>query len=299
MLLYLYILRRERDAVAEQRTHELLELVRAATSAEGMTWLERALADIAAGDAEIAQLFPATARKLGRGSLGAPASAQPYGASLAAWHTDDAGRALLLAAAKEAVGSAFPQVALDLYTHGDARERVGVLRALTLFTGEPALLPIVLDAVRTNQGSLFEATLCDNPYTSTHLPDLEFRKAVLKAVFVGLSIRRVVNLHQRANAELARSLVDYINEREAASRSVPAELWPFVALHPPEGAAAKIIGYLEHPSVDHRIACAEALASIVVGGDATALAFLRSRARRETDPAVRDALSSALARCEA
>ncbi len=254
--------------------------------------------NIADGE-DISVLFPAVGRKLGRGALAAPADAQPHGASLAAWRVDDAGRALLVGALKTNRADAFHATIIDLYARGDARERIGVLRGLGVYGDNPELVSLILEALRTNQGTIFEAALCENPYSSKFLPDLEFRKNVLKAVFVGISIRRIMRLAERADAELSSSLIDYIEEREAASRVVLPELWPVIALHPTDGAVAKITGYLEHPDKDHRIASAKALATIVVGGDTTPLQFLKSRAERETDPGVKDALNGAIARCEA
>lgn len=292
------VLRRNQAEVADQPTTQLVELVRDAAKPDGAAWLDRSIAKIERGD-DIAVLFPAAARKLGRGPLGAPVDARPHGASLAAWRVDDAGRVVLLGALRRAHPDTYKDTLEQLYYRGDAREKAGVLRGLAFYGGDAALVAIVLDALRTNQGTIFEAALCENPYTSAQLPDLEFRKNVLKAVFVGLSIRRIVDLTERADAELTSSLIHYIEEREAAGRSVEPELWPVIALHPPAGAAGKIVGYLEHPNTEHRTACADALATIIAAGDATPLPFLRSRAEREPDPAVEHALQAALARCHA
>src|SRR5438552_4103920 len=40
--------------------------------------------------------------------------------------------------------------------------------------------------------------------------------------------------------ELARMLFAYVTEREHAGRSVGADLWPLIALHPPPGAVERI-----------------------------------------------------------
>jgi len=276
----------------------LLELVRAAAKPNGPEWLDQALDKIRDGG-DISVLFPAVGRKLGHGPLSAPADVQLSGASLAAWRVDDGGRALLLGALQESRPDAFVQTTMDLYYRGDAGEKVGVLRGVAVYGNDAELLPVVLDALRTNQGTIFEAALCENPYTSKYLPDLEFRKNVLKAVFVGMSVRRIIGLTERAGAELTSSMIDYIEEREAAGRSVLPELWPVIALYPPAGAVGKIIGYLEHPDAAHRMACAEALAIVIAAGDRSPMSFLQSRAEREPDDGVKDALNAALARCKA
>src|SRR2546425_13288547 len=130
------------------------------------------------------------------------------------------------------------------------------------------------------------------PYTCRLLPEEEFRNAVLKAAFMGGSIARLPGLEARVDAELSRMLLSYVTEREVAGRSVPADIWPVVALHPTPGLVGKLCGYLEHPAEAHRAAAARALGRI---GDRRAEPFVRDRPAREDDRMVRRALERALA----
>jgi hypothetical protein len=275
----------------------LATLVRARGRAEGLAWLDETIAGAAAGSLDVRVAFPAVARHVGRVGLDVSDSIDTElgAASLAAWRVDDAARVLiLLAAARHDPGGALA-LARELYLTGDTRERTGALRALALLPNasrDDAALPAVLDAMRINQGEIFEAAILDNPYASHHLPQHEWRKAVLKALFVGHSIPRIVGLEARADAELAASLLDLATEREAATRAVPPELWPVAALHPPPGLAAKLLGYLEHPAPEHRAAAATALGRL---RDPRVRPFLVDRAERERVDAVRDALRAALA----
>lgn len=190
------------------------------------TWFD------AAADVRVA--FPAVSRHVGRDGLDAPGATLMTETgdkvSLAAWRLDDAARVLLLRASRD-LG-----LALELYWSGDAREKCGALRALQLLPGagtNAVALPAILDAMRMAQGDVFEAAVLDNAYAAVHLPQHEWRKAALKAIFNGQSIRRMVRLEARADVELAQSLIDLAAERTAAGRTVPDELWPVVALHPP------------------------------------------------------------------
>ncbi|HEV8320594.1 MAG TPA: EboA domain-containing protein [Myxococcota bacterium] len=285
----------------------LTALLRARAPAAGQAWLAAACDEARAGGASaaaaVAAAFPAASRQLGRGPLGAaldaalPAALGGAGASvpLGAWRVDDAARALLLLAlgAGDAAAARLA-AARELYFSGDARERTGALRALPLLGDGPDALPAVLDAVRANQGEIFEAAVCDNAYAATHLPPLEFRKAALKCLFVGLPLARVQRLRERADADLCLGLYDYVTEREAASRAVPPEVWPLAALVPPPGLAAKLCGYLEHPDPEHRRAAATALGYLVADGDARVTPFLTDRAEREPDARVRVALATAV-----
>ncbi|GAB2775304.1 EboA domain-containing protein [Streptomyces daliensis] len=133
----------------------------------------------------------------------------------------EAARILLLHAA----GAEAPTVT-RLYEHGSAEERRAVLRALPHlpFAARPDALPLVEDALRANDTSLVAAAV--GPYGAAHLDPHAWRHAVLKCLFTGVPLEAVAGLETRArgDAELARMLVDYAREREAAGRSVPAGL---------------------------------------------------------------------------
>ena len=79
-----------------------------------------------------------------------------------------------------------------------------------------AALPIVRDALRTNDTRLVAAAL--GPYAATHLDDDAWRQAVLKVIFMGIPVEQVAGLDRRSDAELARMVRDFAAEREAAGR---------------------------------------------------------------------------------
>jgi len=256
-------------------------------------WLEAGIAAAARGERDtILMAFPAMGRRLGREPLGSRSALVPRDADLdvplRSWRVDDAGRVALLCGF---AGDA-ETLARELYFTGDLRERCGALRGLAVLGRTPGAIDAVRDAIRSSAGELFEAALADNPYAGRFLPDDEFRHAVLKAAFVGVSIARVPGVEARADAELSRMLLSYVTEREVAGRSVPPDIWPVVALHPTRGLAGKLCGYLEHPATAHRAAAAQALGRI---GDRRAHAFLNDRLAREDDPTVRRLLERALA----
>ena len=282
--------------MAEDVDRVLAEVLRPRLRTDGSPWLEEQVAALAAGRGDLAVAFASASRHVGRGGLDVPGAELVTHAGdripLAAWRVDDAARVrLLLAVARHAPTTALDR-AREAYFQGDARERAGALRALSLLPGaedDPVALPAVLDALRTNQGEIFEAAILDNPYAGRHLPQLEWRKAALKALFLGWSIHRVHRLEQRADGELARSLVDLAAEREAANRVVSPDTWPLAARFPPPGLAAKLIGYLEHSSRDHRLAAAQALVTLSAH-DRRVVPFMIDRAGREPDAAVQDVL---------
>lgn len=117
-----------------------------------------------------------------------------------------------------------------LYEQGTAAERRAVLSALPHLVPGPDALPLVQDALRTNDTRLLAAAL--GPYAAEHLPPPDWRQAVLKCLFTGVPVDAVDGLARRApgDLELARMLGDYAAERAAAGRDVPGDLYRVLAL---------------------------------------------------------------------
>ncbi|WJV45208.1 EboA domain-containing protein [Streptomyces flavofungini] len=198
-------------------------------------WLDRAATAVAAHpvDRASAQATPAQATS----AQGAPAQGSPVQAT-PAWELRfaeagrrcgpdhaDAARLVLLHAAH-----ADTATLTRLYEQGTATERRAVLNALPHLVSGPDALPLVQDALRTNDTRLVAAAL--GPYAAVHLGPHDWRHAVLKCLFTGVPVAAVAGLahRARADAELARMLGDYAAERTAAGRDVPGDLYRVLAL---------------------------------------------------------------------
>src|SRR5690625_6252577 len=81
------------------------------------------------------------------------------------------------------------------------------------------------EGVRSIITIVFNAIALDNPYPKEYLEQDPFNQIVLKALFVGSPLFRIVGLEERANATLARILVEYSQERRSAGRVVSTEIW--------------------------------------------------------------------------
>jgi hypothetical protein len=226
-------------------------------------WLDAAEEEIGRDRSAILRHLPAAARRVGRGPLDGDteptASGDMAGAEvdLAGWTVDDAARAVLLLAIP-LDGDALAAMLADLYRHGDAAERRGILRALAVLPVGAAALDLVREALRTSDDHLIEAAL--GPYAARHLePDL-WRQAVLKCVFNGIHLRTVAELHELADRELARMLADYAHERIAAGRGVPADIWPVMDRFPGVLEASGVPGELRSNVPDRRRAAERAMA---------------------------------------
>ncbi|WP_405905757.1 EboA domain-containing protein [Streptomyces sp. NBC_00828] len=140
----------------------------------------------------------------------------------------DAARVLLLHAAR-----ADPDALARVYRQGTAAERRAVLHALPHLVAGPDALPLIEDALRTNDTRLVAAAV--GPYAARHLDPHNWRHAVLKCLFTGVPVDAVAELPRRAHAdaELARMLADYADERTAAGRPVPEDLHRVLTLTEP------------------------------------------------------------------
>ncbi|MDG4799268.1 EboA domain-containing protein [Micromonospora sp. WMMD980] len=169
-------------------------------------WLDAALRRVASEPAAIPRYFAPAARRCGRGPVPDPPG----------WTVDEAARALLLTALPGGHATA----AETLYREGDAAEKRAVLRALPLLPIGAECVPLLHDAIRTNDTRLVAAAL--GPY-ARHLEQPAWRQAVLKCVFAGVPLAVVDGLTERADGELAQMLAAYTAERHAAGRTMPAD----------------------------------------------------------------------------
>ena len=113
----------------------------------------------------------------------------------------------------------------DYFRGGDESEQIALVRGLALLRDDAGLKPIAAEAGRSNSVALFRALALDNPYPAAYCGVREFNQLVLKALFLEQPLARVVGLAERANRELSRMCEDYVDEREAAGRTVPEDIW--------------------------------------------------------------------------
>ncbi|HZE31850.1 MAG TPA: EboA domain-containing protein [Actinoallomurus sp.] len=194
---------------------ELRKTLGARLTESGAQWLDAAAERIAADADAIRPLFPAAGRHCGRAQLDPEAGEH-------GWTVDDAVRAFLLTRLP-LTGPALAKEVDDLYRYGDAAEKRGVLRALHLLDLGDEALPLVHDALRTNDTRLIGAAL--GPYGAAHLDPHAYRHGLLKCVFTGVPLAEVAGLRERRDAELARMFRAFARERVAAGRPVPADVW--------------------------------------------------------------------------
>lgn len=111
-----------------------------------------------------------------------------------------------------------------LFRRGDNGEREAMLRGLILLPGPERLLHTGVDACRAAVQTTFEAMACENAYPAGYFPPEAFRAMVLKALHLGVPVRRIHGLEARMDAELSRMAADYAGELRAAGRTVSPDV---------------------------------------------------------------------------
>ncbi len=156
-----------------------------------------------------------------------------HGLTVQNWTTDQAARILMLLMLPHDDVAAYTKTLNQLFTTADVGELTALYLALPLLPHPEALRSQASEGVRTNMGVVFNALALDNPYPGDYMDEPAWNQLVLKAVFVGSPLHRMVRLDERANATLARILRDFAHERWAAGRPVSPEIWrlvtPFVS----------------------------------------------------------------------
>ncbi len=248
-------------AVVERRLAE--------ATADNGWWREALDRATREGAAALPVLFPALARRLGRGLIGGGRTAEPSPdatggevlVDLDVWRVCDAAGFVLLRACT-AITS---EQAVDLFLHGDFEERTIVMRAHALRPVDPGTIALFGEAQRTNTSTHFEALCCDHnlPARACGVADFgidDVNRMVVKAAFMDLPLARMFGVEEHANAELSRMLQDLATEREAAGRTVWQDTDRLVGLAPTRGTLLRLLGGLEHGSDGRRLRAAEALA---------------------------------------
>jgi hypothetical protein len=208
-------------------------MVQARIAGPARDWLARAVASTRAplDRTAFATTFALAARKTGRaGSEPSPseeARLQAAGVtwSIGSWGLDGLTRAALLLHASHGLAPGELEALVeDCFLQGDTRERQAVLRTLALLPDPRRFTPLGVEACRTSVQPVFEAIACENPFPAQHFPESSFNQMVLKAVFIGVAVGRILGLEARITGELRRMAADYASERRAAGRPVPADV---------------------------------------------------------------------------
>ncbi|MFL6532628.1 MAG: EboA domain-containing protein [Pseudomonas sp.] len=205
------------DCLNEQRCHFIPSL----DETERQWWLS--------AQAQLAQCPDANtaARLSGQCKRNLKERAQP---GTDGWSNVQLARALLLAQVL-ALQPGAEQVPLlrQLFLWGDDQEKIATLKALDWLDGRGQCIELARQAGRTSNSQVFAALALDTPYPSRHYDERAFNQLVLKALGMGLDVRRLIGLEQRHGVTLNQLALDLLDEQLAAERTVSAGLPQVIA----------------------------------------------------------------------
>ena len=116
----------------------------------------------------------------------------------------------------------------SLFKNAEMNELAALYAALPVFAYPEKWIKRCEEGIRSNIGIVLEAIMYNNPYPSKFLDEAAWNQLVLKAFFTDKNVNRIIGLDDRANPELASTLIDYAHERWAAKRPVNIQLWRLV-----------------------------------------------------------------------
>jgi hypothetical protein len=209
----------------------IVEVLSARLLPAAASWLAEALAEVSRSGEALARRWSGAGRRLGKNPVAlAPDESERLRAAGAAplpdgWGADECGRVLLLLAALTGMpAESHEAVVEDLYRTGETRERQALLRGLAYLPRPERFVTMAVEAVRANVLPELEALACENPFPARHFPEPAFNQLVMKSLFNGVSLRRIVGIEARRAPELARMVTAYASERRAAGRTVPDDV---------------------------------------------------------------------------
>ena len=186
---------------------------------------------------------------------------------------------------------------LDLYLHGDLEERAIVLRCMAFLPITDVTVRLFGEMQRTNTVMHYEAGALDSNLAVRALKTggedagftrQDFRRLVLKLAFLDLPLWRLFGALEEVSPTLAETLLSYATEREAANRTVWKDTYRVLGQAPVPGAAARLLGGIEHGDDETRLAAAEGLLAL---GRADLAPYARERLEREPRAAIREVLA--------
>jgi len=134
-------------------------------------------------------------------------------------------RIYLLSKTLEENKAYFQSKVANLIQVADKGELETFLKFLILLPGCEDYKPSAVEALRTNIATVFNAISAENTYPSKYFNDQQWNQMFLKAAFMQQDLSRILDIDERANADLARIISDYAHERWAASREVDPLFW--------------------------------------------------------------------------
>jgi len=264
------------------------EALRSRLSESACAWLEKSAHELRAGvDANrFCALFSSASRharavsaKLTLAEFAAAGELVP-GWNPERWSLRVLLRASLLLSLGGLESEAGARIIEEAFRYADEGEACALYASLCLLPDAGRFRKRSEEGCRTNMLSVFEANVCDTPYPSIHFDDVAWNQCLIKCVFVGAPLWRVVGLDGRLSPELARMALDLVEERASAGRPIQPDLWLCLGAHEDERVVRYLTRELASGSPAGRAAAGYALARANLGH------LLEPFREKEADPRI-------------
>jgi len=277
----------------------LTGIVKSRVAAGGWQWLQEAClrCNDLKGKADFQMDFSAASRFSGKDPLNLTsdelgAMSEITDLTCATWTTDEAARAmLLLECSQNSSHEESAKCIHECFRYSDKFELAALLKSLPLLPKPETFLHHAREACRSNIQDVFMAIAYDNIYPANFFSTDAFNQMVMKAFFMGIFINPILQLDETINEDLARMALDYMEEREAAGRAVPFDLWRVVAPATEPRVIPTLKKYLQHEDPLHRQAVAM---SLTLSKNEQAKEMLTAALQREQNATTKEVIEKAV-----
>lgn len=235
--------------------------------AKALSFVKNTQAEIVAGcaDSRFSALVSLASRYIPRLTL-SPSVAEVEAAgklvsgwSPAAWSLLEAVRVSFVLSRTDLLASDFGDKFNGWFTYADEGEACAYYRSLSLLPEPKRFVWRAAEGCRTNMRTVFMAVTCDSPYPSLCFDDVAWNQMVVKAIFTETPLVRIYGLDQRLSSTLAVMVLDYIDERRSAGRSVPVDAWLCLGDHYDDRVEQSLALALNSDQIQQRAAALLAL----------------------------------------
>lgn len=147
------------------------------------------------------------------------------GMELNDWTIDKLCRVWLLMQIPEGDKENYLRKINGLFATAEMNEQVALYTALPFYCYPEEWIARCEEGIRSNIGTVLEAIMYHNPYPAKFLSTPSWNQLVLKAFFTEKDVSKIYRLYERANPALSETLLDYVQERLAAHRTVAPEIY--------------------------------------------------------------------------
>lgn len=116
----------------------------------------------------------------------------------------------------------------QLFQTADVNELILLVQSLQFIPQSERFVERAREAARSNIESVFCALAHNSDYAFRNFDKAGWNQLILKAAFLAVPIWNIYGLRQRNNPELVTMLLNYVEERQAAKRVLPWDLWACV-----------------------------------------------------------------------